>query len=224
MIFNIRKRLLCSLVIIICVGNFMSVLTGCSSARIVHQDEQCSAYPDPQNSHYILPYSAGHAFTVIQGNCKSEEYPWTHYENLRFAYDFGMPIGTTIIAARAGTVVFVRDNFTDNDHGKDQGNAIVLLHEDGTYALYAHITNKGSKVKLGQTVRQGEDIALSGNSGESPTPHLHFQVNECGDFIKCRSIKISFKNVHPKTARLEQGMMYTAELCSTVNPIKPNGQ
>jgi|GEM_PF-1888145 len=189
----------------------ISLFIGCSNIHNVHNNEQCLNYPNPQSSQYILPYATGEAYPVIQGNCAPKEYPWTHYGNMRFAYDFGMPIGTTIIAVRAGTVVFVRDNFTDNDHGKNQGNAIVILHEDGTYALYAHITNKGSKVRVGQAVKQGEGIALSGNSGESPTPHLHFQLNACGDFTKCESMPISFRNARPATNKLEQGVVYTAE-------------
>jgi murein DD-endopeptidase MepM/ murein hydrolase activator NlpD len=212
MIFNKTKGLHDSN-IIVCLGviAIISLFAGCSSTRITHQTGLCSNYTDPQSSQYILPYVKGEAHPVIQGNCAPEEYPWTHYGNQRFAYDFGMPINTMIIAARAGTVVFVRDNFTDNDHGKNQGNAIVILQEDGTYALYAHITNKGSKVKLGQVVKQGEEIAHSGNSGESPMPHLHFQVNACGDFIKCESLPISFRNALPVTNRLEKGVVYSAE-------------
>ncbi|MBF0378400.1 MAG: M23 family metallopeptidase [Desulfamplus sp.] len=209
---NYRRSLNLSyiMLIYITVCN-ISPLIGCSGIRNIDQNKLCSNYPNFQSSQYILPYVTGDAYPVIQGNCSPEEYPWTHYGNLRFAYDFGMPIGTTIIAVRAGTVVFVRDNFTDNDHGKNQGNAIVILHEDGTYSLYAHITNKGSKVRVGQVVKQGETIALSGNSGETPTPHLHFQLNVCGDFTKCDSMPVSFRNARPSTNRLEQGVVYTAE-------------
>jgi murein DD-endopeptidase MepM/ murein hydrolase activator NlpD len=187
------------------------LLTGCFWTNNAHQHDVCSSYSDHKDSYYILPYAKGEVYSVIQGNCTLREHPWTHYGNLKYAYDFGMPVGTTIIAARAGTVVFVRDNFTDNDHGKNQGNAIVLLHEDGTYALYAHITNRGSKVKVGQIVKQGDRIALSGNSGESPIPHLHFQVNECGDFSTCQSMPVSFRNARPQTVPLVKDMTYTAE-------------
>lgn len=211
MIFNFRKWMFHSKLFFtaFAIGCLCSLFS-CSNKHISNQNETCTNYPDWHTSQYILPYMVGETYTVIQGNCEPSEYPWTHYDKLKFAYDFGMPIGTNIIAARSGTVVFVRDQFTDNDHGKDQGNAIVLLQEDGKYALYAHITHKGSKVKVGQIVNQGEPIALSGNSGESPTPHLHFQVNECGDFIKCPSIPISFRNASPYTLRLDKGRDYTA--------------
>jgi murein DD-endopeptidase MepM/ murein hydrolase activator NlpD len=212
MIFNLCKRMyrlkrVFSTVTVCCICVFVS----CSSKYVVHESEKCYNYPEPRSSRYILPYEAGEAHPVIQGNCAPNEYPWTHYGKMSFAYDFGMPIGTKIIAARSGTVVFVRDQFTDNDHGRNQGNAIVVLQGDGSYALYAHITHNGSKVRVGQIVKQGDTIALSGNSGETPTPHLHFQVNECGDFTKCASMPISFRNARPNTGRLERGKSYSAE-------------
>jgi murein DD-endopeptidase MepM/ murein hydrolase activator NlpD len=202
---NIRK-----LILAIISFKMIIMLNACAVTPVAYQNDVCSNYPVSRSSQYILPYAKGEAYPIIQENCATQEHPWTHYGNLKFAYNFGMPVGTSIIAARAGTVVFVRDNFTDNDHGKNQGNAIVLLHEDGTYALYAHITNKGSKVKVGQIVKQGDRIAFSGNSGKSPLPHLHFQVNECGDFNTCQSIPVSFRNAKPRMDRLQKEMMYTA--------------
>lgn len=186
------------------------IVLGCAETKMVKQTDVCSGYPNPAESKYVLPYPAGEAHEMIQGNCAHTEYPWTHYAGQKFAYDFAMPIGATIVAARAGAIAFVRDEFTDNDHGPDQGNAIVLVHEDGTVALYGHLTYKGSKVKVGQVVRQGEPIALSGNSGESPRPHLHFQVNACGDFSKCESLPIAFRNAIPNPGRLKKDASYTA--------------
>lgn len=181
------------------------LFTSCFGTRGLTQE--CANYPECSSSAYILPYQTGTKCKIIQGNCAENKKPWTHLGKMRYAYDFEMPIGTPIVASRGGTILFVRDNFTDNDHGKDQGNAIVILQEDGTYALYAHLTNKGSKVKLGQIVKQGEVIALSGNSGQSPIPHLHFQVNSCGDFSKCESLPVAFRNVFP----LENTLMKEAE-------------
>lgn len=171
----------------------------------------CEGYSALAASEYVLPFPKGKQYPVIQGNCAKNEYPWTHFGNLRYAYDFGMPIGSQIIAARSGVAVLVRDNFTDNDHGKDQGNAIVLLHKDGTYALYAHLTQHGGLIKVGQSVKQGEVIARSGNSGESPEAHLHFQVNSCGNFLDCPSLPVTFKNSQPGDLQLKQGLPYTAK-------------
>jgi len=188
-----------------------SVFANCATAETVSTDTyKKEIYTNYKESPYVLPFLPKQKHKVIQGNCEKKEKPWTHYDNLKYAYDFEMPIGTEIIAAKTGTVLFVRDEFTDNDHGKNQGNAIVIIHEDGTFALYAHITHKGSKVRLGQIVKQGDIIALSGNSGESPIPHLHFQVNSTGDFAKGESVPITFKNVFPEAGRLEKNAEYEA--------------
>lgn len=177
-------------------------------AARAQQEDLCTGYPPQQDSPYILPYPAGQAHPVIQGNCAPQQHPWTHHGTTRYAYDFGMPIGTPVLAAREGAVGFVRDNFSDDDHGKNQGN--VIVQPDGTVALYGHLTRKGSLVRVGQIVRQGEQIGLSGNSGESPTPHLHFQVIACGDFNTCPTVPASFRNAEPPAQRLQKDAAYTA--------------
>lgn len=187
-----------------------TLTVACGSMGHAQQEEQCTAYPPQLNSPYILPYAAGQAHPVIQGNCAPREHPWTHFGAARYAYDFGMPIGTPVLAAREGAVGFVRDNFSDDEHGKNQGNVVILVHPDGTVALYGHLTKNGALVKVGQIVRQGERIGTSGNSGESPTPHLHFQVIACGDFNTCPTVPVTFKNAEPPAQRLEKDAAYTA--------------
>ncbi len=189
-------------------------LSACSSSKdsiTPENDCQYANYPSCDNSDYILPFLSGKKFKVVQGNCSPQKAPWTHFKNMKYAYDFAMPIGTEIVASYRGTVIFVRDEFTDNDHGADQGNAIVILHDNGTTALYGHLTFKGSKVLLGQLVEQGQVIALSGNSGQSPFPHLHFQLNACGDFSNCPSIPIAFRNVYPREVILKKDKTYEAQ-------------
>jgi murein DD-endopeptidase MepM/ murein hydrolase activator NlpD len=192
------------------ISIFASLTASCTMSGVAEMP-RCEGYGALAASEYVLPFAKGKQYPIIQGNCAKNEYPWTHFGNLRYAYDFGMPIGSQIVAARNGTAVFVRDNFTDNDHGKDQGNAVVLLQQDGTYALYAHLTQHGALVKLGQSVKQGDIIAHSGNSGESPEPHLHFQVSSCGDFLNCPSLPVTFKNSQPGDLQLRQGLSYTAK-------------
>lgn len=100
-------------------------------------------------------------------------------ENLH-AVDFAAPIGTPVLAARAGVVM-------DVSRGADRGgpmpgsrtseaNAIRILHDDGSMALYAHLDEGGVLVQPGQRVRLGEVIGRSGNTGFSSGPHLHFVV------------------------------------------------
>jgi murein DD-endopeptidase MepM/ murein hydrolase activator NlpD len=60
-----------------------------------------------------------------------------------------------------------------------RANFIRILHDDGTMALYAHLREEGALVRVGQRVRAGQQIGLSGNTGFTTGPHLHFviQVN-----------------------------------------------
>jgi murein DD-endopeptidase MepM/ murein hydrolase activator NlpD len=98
----------------------------------------------------------------------------------RHAVDFAADIGTTVIAARAGTVMDIEASFdragrnAENDLGR--ANFVRILHDDGTMALYSHLKHEGILVRVGQRVRKGEPIALSGNTGYSTGPHLHFAV------------------------------------------------
>ncbi len=58
----------------------------------------------------------------------------------------------------------------------DEANFVQIMHDDGTYAIYAHLQLDTVRVKPGQRVARGEYIANSGNTGFSSGPHLHFAV------------------------------------------------
>ncbi|MFB6677002.1 M23 family metallopeptidase, partial [Streptomyces sp. NPDC056390] len=58
--------------------------------------------------------------------------------------------------------------------GPAYGNAVVIKHGNGTYSQYAHLSR--IDVRIGQTVSTGQHIALSGNTGNSSGPHLHFEI------------------------------------------------
>lgn len=100
-----------------------------------------------------------------------------------------MPIGTEIHASRAGKVIKIVQNF--DGIGLDS-NYIYIQHDDKTVAMYAHIQKNGSFVKKGETVSQGQPIALSGMVGQTLNPHLHFVIfNQ--DLTK--SLPISFSDL-----------------------------
>lgn len=122
---------------------------------------------------YALPYEEGKTFRVIQGYFSR----FTHKE--RAALDFNMKRGTKICAAREGVVVRVKEDGKKGGLDKKyrvDGNNIVIQHPDGSRAGYWHLQYNGALVNVGDTVKKGQVIALSGKTGYAFNPHLHFLV------------------------------------------------
>ncbi|TFY93298.1 DUF4124 domain-containing protein [Pseudomonas nabeulensis] len=125
----------------------------------------------PQAYRYPFPWRGG-PFRLSQGPNGS----FSHTDaKSRFAMDIAMPEGTPIIAARSGMVVK-----TANDQvgrGSDaSGNFVRVRHDDGTEGVYLHLKQGSVSVQVGQRVAVGSPLALSGNTGNSSGPHLHFVV------------------------------------------------
>ncbi|MFF0463970.1 M23 family metallopeptidase [Streptomyces mexicanus] len=96
----------------------------------------------------------------------------SHWMHKHSGQDFAVPIGTNVVAAHGGTVVKAGPN--GGGDGPAYGNAIVIKHANGLYTQYAHLSR--IDVKVGQVVSTGQHIALSGNTGNTTGPHLHFEV------------------------------------------------
>ena len=97
----------------------------------------------------------------------------------KYAIDFNLSIGDTITAARDGIVVLIKENSNEGGSNKkyiNKGNTIFIAHNDGTFGYYVHLKFKGSIVSIGDMVTVGQPIGLSGNTGFSSGPHLHFAV------------------------------------------------
>lgn len=96
------------------------------------------------------------------------------------AIDLAVAEGTPVLAARAGIVVFLEDRYFES--GLDpikylsRSNQVRILHDDGSMASYAHLFPDSIDLEPGQRVEVGEQIGLSGNTGYSSGPHLHFVV------------------------------------------------
>ncbi|WP_149552714.1 M23 family metallopeptidase [Streptomyces marokkonensis] len=86
--------------------------------------------------------------------------------------DYAVPTGTPVLATHGGTVVKAGGNGAGD--GPAYGNAVVIKHGNKTYSQYAHLSSVN--VKVGQIVKTGQKIALSGNTGNSSGPHLHFEI------------------------------------------------
>jgi len=101
-------------------------------------------------------------------------------EQNRHALDFAADIGTPVLAARAGTVMQVEAGFrasgVASGGARGRANFVRILHDDGSMGLYAHLAVDGVQVRVGQQVQAGQRIGLSGNTGFSTGPHLHFAV------------------------------------------------
>ena len=135
-------------------------------------------YPGRDGSPYKLPWPAGLSWLCIQSNRGIV----SHRGSEEFAFDFKMPEGSDVCAARGGTVV----NVETRHHGSGMNapnNFIVVDHGDQTRGVYLHIRQNGSTVKVGDSVAQGQKIAASGHVGRSMTPHLHFHVSSNGNTI-----------------------------------------
>ncbi|WP_443071426.1 M23 family metallopeptidase [Streptomyces sp. NBC_01465] len=87
--------------------------------------------------------------------------------------DFPVSSGTKIKAVNAGTVV------TSGWQGS-YGNAVIIKHKDGVYTLSAHLTS--TSVSAGQKVKAGQKIGLSGTTGNSTGPHLHFEARSSNSY------------------------------------------
>lgn len=136
----------------------------------------------PQDHLYQLPFQ-NTAVRVSQGS--GGHYSHTDTQNLH-AVDFPLQEGTPVLAARGGRVMQVVDS-------PDQGSLLRILHEDGSMALYAHLQAGNASVRPGQTVRAGQAIALSGNTGHSNGPHLHFAV-QANTGLALRSIPFRMRS------------------------------
>ncbi|MFJ6937330.1 M23 family metallopeptidase [Streptomyces sp. NPDC101132] len=86
--------------------------------------------------------------------------------------DFAVPTGTPVKAVHKGVVVKAGPNGAGD--GPAYGNAIVIKHANNTYSQYAHLSKV--QVRVGQTVSTDQRIGLSGNTGNSSGPHLHFEI------------------------------------------------
>jgi len=138
---------------------------------------------------YELPFQKGTKCKVVQGYGGL----FTH-KNIA-ALDFEMPVGTPVCAARAGVIYSYKD---DSDEGglfskyKNKANYIVIKHDDGSFGCYWHLGKNGVLVKKGR-VAAGQQIGISGATGQVFRPHLHFSVKRQLNYQVNSFVKTKFK-------------------------------
>lgn len=137
-------------------------------------------------------------WTVLQGH----DGEWTHKGKGRYAWDFvvtdkdgrqfrneGLRVedyycfGLPVLAPAPGTVVAIENGVEDNKPSeanteRNWGNYVILDHGNGEYSELSHFKRGSIKVSPGQSVSRGAMLGLCGNSGRSPVPHIHMQLQD----------------------------------------------
>lgn len=168
------------------------------------------AHPSPYA--YALPYPVGRAFTVLQGFHGS----FSHRGSNAYAVDFDCPVATPVLAARPGLVVAAHAaaqgaGQTEEFLDYRRTNFVIVLHDDGTLGEYMHLAPSGIEVTAGQRVSRGQSLGLSGNTGFSSTPHLHFQVMTAApDGLASRSFPFRIAVAPDRVEEPVQGRRYPA--------------
>ncbi len=165
-------------------------------------------FGDPAASPYVLPWPVGKTYRLNNSYCIPAG---GHREQQ--AYDFLIPIGDTIVAARAGVVRKVKQDSPDDGQGTDH-NHVMVEHADGTVGFYAHLKQDGVLVQVEEDVTAGQALALAGHSGTPDVVHLHFGVYDSYPTVEGSDRAVNFRNTDgPVDCRrgLVNGAMYTAQ-------------
>lgn len=112
---------------------------------------------------YIKPISGGRLSSGFGGRTAPTKGASTNHKGT----DWAVPTGTAVMASNAGVV-------SKAGWGSGYGYVVYIRHADGRETRYAHLSKV--LVSAGQSVAQGQKIALSGNTGRSTGPHLHFEI------------------------------------------------
>lgn len=166
---------------------------------------------------YRFPYETGKSYRVIQ----SYGSRFSHRGLEQFAIDFYMDEGTPVHAARDGVVAKIEERHSigcwEDGCGK-YANYVVVLHDDGTTGEYYHLLKDGALVDVGDRVNAGDKIALSGNTGHTTMPHLHFAVYRAASWGNTQSIPVRFQSRSGVVNTPRRGGRYEAA------PARANGE
>jgi hypothetical protein len=159
-------------------------------------------------SPYVLPWPSGRSYVLNNSYCVP-----TGGHREQQAYDFLIPIGDPVVAAREGIVRQIREDSRDDGQGTDH-NHVMVQHADGTVGFYAHLQQNGVLVEVGDLVEQGQTIATAGHSGTTDVVHLHFGVYDGWPTVEGQDRAVNFNNaVGPLDCRrgLVNGATYSAQ-------------
>lgn len=177
-------------------GFVFSGLTACTTAR-----------PEV----FTLPLECDTSARISQGNLST----FSHQGLAAYGFDFALPVGVPMTAMSDGEVLYVYDRTKPGQrcyNGGDascinEANLVLLRHEDASRTLYAHLSSVS--VKVGDKVRRGAPVGLSGSTGYSTGPHAHVQREQMCQGLSCQSIPMEFAEVGVPV----QGQTVTAMAC-----------
>ncbi|HSC59863.1 MAG TPA: M23 family metallopeptidase, partial [Rhizomicrobium sp.] len=111
-------------------------------------------------------------------------HPVLGYSRMHKGIDFGVPVGTPVMAAGSGTVVF-------EGYGNGYGNFLKIDNGNGYGTGYAHLSRFAPGIHKGSHVRQGQIVAYSGNTGLTTGPHLHYEIYVNGTQVNPANVKVA---------------------------------
>jgi murein DD-endopeptidase MepM/ murein hydrolase activator NlpD len=129
-------------------------------------------YPGGKSN--LLPWRAYERRLVAQGHNEG-----SHTGQFAWAWDFAMPVGTPVLAAHDGRVTFAKGDSTRggcNAMYFNDANFVIIEKERGLSSAYGHLS--AAMVKVGQVVKRGDLVGLSGQTGFACGPHLHFHFQD----------------------------------------------
>jgi murein DD-endopeptidase MepM/ murein hydrolase activator NlpD len=115
-------------------------------------------------------------------------HPILGYTRMHKGIDFGVPLGTPVMAAGGGTI-------EEEGWKGGYGNFVLINHGNGYETAYGHLSRFAPGEHVGSRVRQGQIVAFSGSTGESTGPHLHYEI------------RINKQQVNPLTVKVATGRL-----------------
>lgn len=148
-----------------------------------------------EQNYHVVNKAQKNAFDIVMVNEKRKSFETNGRTNEDY-YAFGQPL----LAPCDAEVVTVIEGVKDNIPGKMNpaqvtGNTVVLKTAANEYLLFAHFKLNSIKVKTGDKVKQGQELGLCGNSGNSSEPHLHFHIQDKENMMGATGIKCYFDKI-----------------------------
>jgi murein DD-endopeptidase MepM/ murein hydrolase activator NlpD len=159
------------------VTNATKPVEAAPAAKPAAQGEKVAAYTPPKKTEKVIQQAdetapdatgIGRMRWPVRGRVISQYGKGSGKSN--DGIDISVPEGTPVKAAENGVVIYAGDGL------KEFGNTVLVRHEDGLVTVYGHAS--ALKVQRGEKVKRGQEIAVSGMSGQTDSPKLHFEVRK----------------------------------------------